>query len=140
VRRHDHADAVLDCSRKWLQLAVSENVKRSIDDRKFTVGVNLGVAVAGEVLAARSHAIRFHLCEEGERRLGHRLGSVSVGSGCDDRIVWVAVDVQHEPCDWEWRAANTTIFMINRYKQPLATCRLSDHRNETGVAGESHSS
>jgi hypothetical protein len=26
--------------------------------------------------------------------------------------------------------------MINRYKQPLATCRLSDRRSEIGVARE----
>ena len=66
-----------------------------LDERQFEVGIDRGVAVPREVLAAGGHPVALQLVDDGGAEPGHHRGVVRQGPIADDGVLRVGVDVEH---------------------------------------------
>jgi hypothetical protein len=72
-----------------------EFLDRLVDGRQVAVRIDVGVAMAGEVLDAAGHAFRFAARHPGHRQFGRALRIGAERALGDHRVVRVVVQVQH---------------------------------------------
>ncbi|MEM6750724.1 MAG: hypothetical protein AAF612_09665 [Planctomycetota bacterium] len=95
VGRHDGGDAGVDGFDKRRQLAGLQLVDRVGHAREVVVAVDVGVAVAREVLGARRDALLLHAPDQGRAQLGHAVRVGAERAVADHRVRGVGVQVEH---------------------------------------------
>jgi hypothetical protein len=95
VRAHQRVDTGANRGSERRELDRIETCALVEHDREIEVAVDRGVAVTGEVLAAREHAARGETARERQPQHGARLGRAGERSVADDRVRRVRVDVEH---------------------------------------------
>ena len=95
VAGHDHGYAGSDSRLERLELSCEQSIKILMKDRQLPMGILIGIAVAGEVLAACQHVLALHRRHERESRLSHLLARGAEGPRADHRVRRVAMDIEH---------------------------------------------
>ena len=95
VRRHDGAHPRSDRRAKRHELDRVHALALHADDRKLQMGVDLGVAVSGKVLARGDRSVLLEAPNERRSHLGHGFRILAERADVDDGVVGVVVYVQH---------------------------------------------
>lgn len=95
VRNHDGSNAGIDRSAERREVHRGKAFGRVFQERKVEVRVNRGVTVPREVLAARGHALRLELVDDGSAQPRHEIGRLAERPVANCGIGRVRQHVEH---------------------------------------------